>query len=112
MPSPSETTVITTSEAQEIASLMAAIDQFSAPPLIINSRADLDAIEQIHPERHAEFMRALKGSMTRRQNIQEYPEGYGQPGYEGPELEAIWEDVEDLTTIERFGFTKADFAEG
>jgi len=74
---------------------------------VINTRADLDAIEGT-PE-HAEFMELLRGSMTRRQNVQVYPEGYGQPGYEGPELEPIWEDVEDLSTIEAFGFSETDF---
>ena len=75
--------------------------------IIINTRADLDAIAGT-PE-HDEFMEALKGSMTRKQDTQVYPEGYGQPGYEGETLEPIWSDVEDLSTIERFGFTKADF---
>jgi hypothetical protein len=75
--------------------------------IIINTREDLDAVEGT-PE-YAEFMTFLKGSMTRKQNVQVYPEGYGQPGYEGLTLEPIWEDVEDLSTIERFGFTKADF---
>lgn len=73
---------------------------------IINTRADLDAIAGT-PE-HAEFMARLAGSMTRRQNVQTYPEGYGQPGYEGPTLNPIWEDVEDLSTVERFGFTKSE----
>lgn len=75
--------------------------------IIINTRADLDAIAGT-PE-HAEFMAALRGSMTRRQDTQVYPEGYGQPGYDGPALEPVWADVEDLSTIERFGFSKADF---
>jgi hypothetical protein len=74
---------------------------------IINSRADLDAIAGT-PE-HEAFMQMLKGSMTRRQNVAVYPEGYGQPDYEGPAIEPIWEDVEDLSAIERFGFSKADF---
>ena len=74
---------------------------------VINTREDLDAIAGT-PE-HAEFMQALKGSMTRKQDVQVYPDGYNQPGYEGPKLEPIWEDIEDLSTIERFGFTKADF---
>lgn len=73
----------------------------------INTREDLDAIAGT-PE-HAEFMQALKGSMTRKQDVQVYPDGYNQPGYEGPKLEPIWEDVEDLSTIQRFGFSKADF---
>lgn len=74
---------------------------------VINTRADLDAITGT-PE-HAEFMRFLRGSMTRKQNIQVYPENYNQPDYDGPKLEPVWQDVEDLSAIERFGFTKADF---
>lgn len=112
MQSPSENQVIATSDTGEIATLMAAISSIATPPVIINSRADLDAIKDIFPDRHAEFMEALKGSMTRRQDVQVYPEGHGQPGYEGELLEPIWEDVEDLSTITRFGFTKADFAGG
>lgn len=75
--------------------------------LVINTRADLDAIAGT-PE-HAEFMAALRGSMVRKQNVQTYPEGYGQPGYEGPQLSPVWHDVEDLTIIKSFGFSKADF---
>ena len=74
---------------------------------VINTRADLDAIAGT--PQHAEFMRALKGSMMLKQNVQVYPEGYGQPGYEGPTLEPIWEFVEDLSTITAFGFTPSDF---
>lgn len=73
---------------------------------VINSRADLESI--VGTKEHDEFMARLKGSMMRRQNVAEYPEGYGAPEYDGPVIEPIWEDVEDLTTIERFGFTKAD----
>jgi hypothetical protein len=54
-------------------------------------------------------MEMLKGSMTRKVDIQTYPEGYGKPEYEGEKLEPIWQDVEDLSTIERFGFKKEDF---
>jgi hypothetical protein len=75
---------------------------------IINTREDLDAI--VGTPEHEQFMQILKGSMTRKQNIQVYPEGYNQPDYQGEKLEPIWEDVEDLSMIERFGFTKADFA--
>jgi hypothetical protein len=75
---------------------------------IINTREDLDAI--IGTPEHEQFMQLLKGSMTRKQNIQVYPEGYNQPDYQGEKLEPIWTDVEDLSMIERFGFTKADFA--
>jgi hypothetical protein len=74
---------------------------------IINTREDLDAIAGT-PE-HAEFMNMLKGSMTRKQNVQVYPDGYNQPDYEGEKLQPIWADVENLSVIARFGFTKADF---
>lgn len=77
---------------------------------IINTRADLDAIAGM-PE-HAEFMAALRGTMTRKQNAQTYPEGYGKRGYEGPTLEPIWQDVEDLSVINAFGFAKSDFLGG
>jgi len=79
----------------------------SASKAVINSREDLDAIQGT-PE-YAEFMAALKGSMTRKQDVQVYPEGYNQPDYEGEKLEPIWQDVEDLSTITRFGFSKTDF---
>lgn len=75
---------------------------------IINTRADLDALSGT--AEHAEFMRFLKGSMTRKQNAQVYPDGYGQPGYEGPALDPIWEDVQDLSTITAFGFVPTDFS--
>jgi len=75
--------------------------------IIINTRADLDAIAGT-PE-HDEFMQFLKGSMTRKQDIAVRPENYGQPEYEGDVIPPVWEDVEDLSTIEAFGFVKADF---
>ena len=75
--------------------------------IIINSREDLDMLNGT-PE-HAQFMQLLKGTMTRRQNMQVYPENYGAPDYEGEQLEPIWQDVEDLSTIKRFGFAKKDF---
>lgn len=74
---------------------------------VINTRADLDAI--VGTPEHEKFMASLKGSMTRKQDVQVYPDGYNQPDYEGPKLEPIWVDVEDLSTIERFGFSKVDF---
>jgi hypothetical protein len=74
---------------------------------IINTRADLDAIAGT-PE-HAEFMTFLKGSMTRKQDVAVRPDNYGTPDYDGDPIPPVWEDVEDLSTIERFGFTKSDF---
>ena len=70
--------------------------------IIINTREDLDSV--VGTKEHFNFMEMLKGSMTRKVDIQTYPEGYGKPEYEGEKLEPIWQDVEDLSTIERFGF--------
>lgn len=75
---------------------------------IINTREDLDAAQGTSA--HDAFMAYLKGSMSQKQNTAVYPEGYGQAGYEGEVIDPVWVDVEDLSTIERFGFTKADFA--
>lgn len=72
----------------------------------INSRLDLDAIQGT-PE-HSEFINYLKGTITQRRNIQEYPENYGKPDYTGEILEPIWESFEDTSIIEKFGFTKED----
>ncbi len=77
--------------------------------LIVNSREDLDRLKNSNPSAHAEFMAKLKGTMTRKQNVAKYPENYNQPDYEGPVIEPIWDEVEDLREIEAFGFTKADF---
>ena len=73
----------------------------------INTRADLDAITGT--TEHKKFMEALKGSMTRREDQAVYPENYNEPDYDGESIDPIWVDVEDLSTIERFGFIKADF---
>jgi len=75
---------------------------------VINTREDLDSITGT--AEYDEFMNYLKGSMTRQQNTAIYPEGYGQPGYEGPVVDPVWETVEDLSTIKRYGFKKSDFA--
>jgi hypothetical protein len=72
----------------------------------INTRADLDSLAGT--QAHADFIALLKGSMTTRTNVAVYPEGYGEAGYEGPAIDPVWEDGEDLRSIERFGFTKAE----
>lgn len=74
---------------------------------LINTRADLDAL--IGTPAHAEFMTALKGSMSRKQDMAIYPDGYGRPGYTGPAIAPVWASIEDLSAIERFGFGKSDF---
>jgi len=73
----------------------------------INTREDLDAIQGT--PQHAEFMQFLKGTMTRSQDTAEYPADYNEPDYDGPQVEPVWEEIEDLSTIERFGFNKDDF---
>lgn len=73
----------------------------------INTRQDLDAIQGT--KQHNEFMQFLKGTMTRKQNVVVYPDNYDEPDYVGETIEPIWEDVEDLSTINRFGFNKSDF---
>jgi hypothetical protein len=73
----------------------------------INTRQDLDAIQGT--KQHNEFMQFLKGTMTRKQNVAVYPDNYDEPDYVGETIEPIWEDVEDLSTINRFGFNKSDF---
>ena len=75
---------------------------------VINTREDLDAIKDTNPAEHAKFMEYLKGSMTRKQDAAVYPEGYNTPGYDGDKVGPVWSDVEDLSTIERFGFSKSD----
>jgi len=72
----------------------------------INTRADLDAIEGT-PE-YATFIQALKGSIIKQTDIAEYPEGYGDAGYAGDPIDPIWENQEDLSTIEAFEFTKTE----
>jgi len=74
---------------------------------VINTREDLEAVKGT-PE-YDEFMSALAGSMTRKQDVAVRPDNYSDPDYDGPEIPPVWEDVEDLSTIGRFGFTKQDF---
>ena len=74
---------------------------------VINTRKDLDAING--SLEHDAFMELLKGSMIQKQDIQVYPDEYNQPDFQGEKLNPIWQDVENLSIIERFGFTKTDF---
>lgn len=59
---------------------------------LINTRADLDAI--IGTPEHTSFMTMLAGSLWR---------------VERDDVAKTWVAVEDNSTIERFGFTRADF---
>jgi hypothetical protein len=73
---------------------------------IINTREDLDNLKGT--QAYLDFIAILKGSMTRKQDEQVYPENYNSPDYSGPVLDPLWIDVEDLTTIKRFGFSKEE----
>lgn len=73
----------------------------------INTREDLDSIKGT--AEHTEFMSFLKGTINKKVDIQTYPDNYEEADYDGEKLEPIWDDVEDLSIIESFGFTKADF---
>ena len=75
--------------------------------VVINTRADLQSIAGT--KEYDEFMARLKGSMTRREDQAAYPDDYNDPGYTGKTIDPVWVDVEDLTTIKLFGFSKKDF---
>lgn len=77
---------------------------------IINTREDLDLLQQTNEAEYKKFMDYLKGSIFRKQDVAVYPADYNQPDYTGDKIEPIWEDVKDTSTIDRFGFTEADFA--
>lgn len=59
---------------------------------VINTSTDLDAIQGT-PE-HSQFMAMLSGSIYR---------------LEKDDVAKTWKAIEDTSTVERFGFTKADF---
>ena len=74
----------------------------------IATREDLDRLEGT-PE-YREFMRLLAGTLYQKTDVAVYPPDYHDPGYAGPKIEPVWQNVEDLSVIERFGFSRADFA--
>lgn len=76
--------------------------------VIIQTRADLDSLKGT--QHYTDFIDLLKGSMTKRVCVTEYPEGYNYDLKEGEEgyLPLEFADVEDLSVIESFGFTKED----
>jgi len=73
----------------------------------INTRADLEALAGT--DAYAEALRALRGSMVAKVNTAQYPEGYFDDGYAGPEIEPVWEDVESLEALSLLGISKAEF---
>lgn len=78
---------------------------------VIQTRADLEAIQGT-PE-YFEFVKLLKGSMVKKVCTTAYPEDYDQdlkPGDEGF-IPVEFEEMEDLSEIERFGFTRHELEE-
>jgi hypothetical protein len=75
--------------------------------ITINTRADLDST--FGTTEYQDFIVRLRGSMTRIEDQRVYPDGYNEPEYNGPETTPLWVEVEDLTTIELFGFKKSEF---
>lgn len=74
--------------------------------MIINTREDLDSVER--SIEYFNFIQYLIGSTINKLDIQVYPDNYNQSDYAGEKLEPIWQDTEDLSIIERFGFTKKE----
>lgn len=74
----------------------------------LNTRADLDALRGA-PSYDA-AMAALHGSLTTKVNVAVYPDGYGQPDYDGPAIDPVWQEQENLESITKLGFTKDEFA--
>ncbi len=75
--------------------------------ITINTREDLDKL--IGTQYHADFMAKLKGTMLRKQDNAVRPDNYGSPEYTGAVIPAEWVDIEDLSIITQFGFSKTDF---
>ncbi|NLH81485.1 MAG: hypothetical protein GX458_11660, partial [Phyllobacteriaceae bacterium] len=72
--------------------------------IIVNTRADLDALAGTPA--HLEALRILAGTRTATVDVSVYPDGYGEPGYAGPEIAPTWREVEDLGSLTRLGFTE------
>lgn len=73
----------------------------------INTRADLEALAGT--DAYAEALKALKGSMVAKVNTAQYPDGYFEDGYTGPEIEPVWEEIESLETLNLLGISKSEF---
>jgi len=74
---------------------------------IINTREDLDSIKT--RQNMINLCLISKGQCQTMWINNVYPENYNTTEYSGEKLEPIREEVEDLTTITRFGFKKSDF---
>lgn len=76
---------------------------------IIQSRKDLDAIKGT--QEYKDFLELLKGSMVVKRDMAQYPEDYDQNLKEGDDgfIPKDFQEVEDLSTIEKFGYNKEEF---
>jgi hypothetical protein len=73
---------------------------------IINTREDLDFLKGT--VEYDNFIEVLKFSIHRPIDTTIYPKNYNDIDYAGPKLEPTWATIEDLSSIEKFGFTKTD----
>lgn len=75
---------------------------------IIQTRSDLDRV--IDTPVGKKFIQLLKGSMVKKICVTTFPEDYNYDLKEGDEgfIALEFEEIEDLSTIEQFGFTKAE----
>jgi hypothetical protein len=76
--------------------------------MIINSRADLDALQAANPAAYKSFMAYLQGGISVRVDTAVYPSGYGQPGYTGASVTSVWQQQDSLGMITKLGFASKD----
>ena len=76
---------------------------------MINTKEDFN---NSTPEQQQHFLTILRGSMKRMVDLTVYPVDYDQNLNEGDEGFVARQivEIEDLSTIERFGFTKEELA--
>lgn len=72
----------------------------------INSRADLENLRGTAALAIA--LRNIAGSSMVLFDVAERPSDYGEPSYEGPTIEPIWENRQDNAVLRRFSLTRRD----
>lgn len=76
--------------------------------IIINTRADLDALKGT-PD-YLPALRTIAGTMETTVNTAEYPKDYDEDAPGALVVEPVWTRVETLETIRRLGFaSRAEF---
>ena len=74
--------------------------------VIVQTRADLDALRETHPALYREQLIAILGSCSIRTNQAAYPDDYNselQPGDAGY-IAPLWVEIDDTATLRRLGF--------